>query len=119
MKSANTLAGILIVQGQQLYSGGGKSVREILSEQLAQAEKELTDARHEYDAFLSENPKETSQIALLNEKIKLKENTYTSLLDQYDEARLKERIRENIISVVEPATEPESPAKPNKLMNIG
>lgn len=118
MRSANTLAGILIVQGQQLYSGGGKSVRDILSEQIAQAELELTDARHEYDAFISESPKETSQIALLNEKIKLKENTYTSLLDQYDEARLKEIIRENIISVVEPATEPESPAKPNKLMNI-
>lgn len=40
------------------------------------------------------------------------------MLDQYDEARLKERIRENIITVVEPANEPESPAKPNKLMNI-
>ncbi len=117
-QSANTLANILIIQGQQLYSGGGKSVQDILSEQLVQAEKELTDARHEYDTFVLENPKETPQIELLNEKIKLKESTYTSLLDQYDEARLKERIRENIITVVEPANEPESPAKPNKLMNI-
>ncbi len=117
-QSANTLANILIIQGQQLYSGGGKSVQDILSEQLVQAEKELTDARHEYDTFVLENPKETTQIELLNEKIKLKESTYTSLLDQYDEARLKERIRENIITVVEPANEPESPAKPNKLMNI-
>jgi non-specific protein-tyrosine kinase len=118
MKSANTLAEILIIQGQQLYSGGGKSVRDILSEQLSQAEKELTDARHEYDTFVSENPKDSSQIELLNEKIKLKESTYTSLLDQYDQARLKESIRENTITVVEPATEPESPAKPNKVLNI-
>lgn len=117
-KSANTLAEILITQGRELYSGGGKSVQEILSEQLVQAETELSDARHEYDAFVLENPKETDQILLLKEKIKLKESTYTSLLDQYDDARLKERIRENIISVVEPATQPETPAKPNKVMNI-
>ncbi len=118
MKSANTLAGILIVQGQQLYSGGGKSVREILGEQLSQAEKELTDARHEYDTFVAENPKDLPQIELLNEKIKLKESTYTSLLDQYDQARLKETMRENTITVVEPATLPDSPAKPNKPLNI-
>ena len=67
-QSANTLANILIIQGQQLYSGGGKSVQEILSEQLVQAEKELTDARHEYDTFVLENPKETPQIELLTKK---------------------------------------------------
>ncbi len=116
--SANALADILIIQGQELYSGGGKSVQEILSEQLVQAEKELTDARQEYDAFVIANPKETDQIDLLYEKIKLKESTYTSLLDQYDEARLKERIRENIITIVEPAIEPVKPSKPNKLLNI-
>ncbi|MDO9087606.1 MAG: polysaccharide biosynthesis tyrosine autokinase [Anaerolineaceae bacterium] len=116
--SANALAEILIIQGRELYSGGGKSVQEILSEQLIQAEKELKDARQEYDAFVLENPKETDQIALFFEKVKLKESTYTTLLDQYDEARLKERIRENIITVVEPAIEPLKPSKPNKLLNI-
>lgn len=117
--SANALAEILIVQGQELYSGGGKSVQEILSEQLVQAEKELSDARQEYDNYVLENPDENDQKALLLEKVKLKESTYTSLLDQYDEARLRQRIRENIITVVEPAIEPLEPAKPNKLLNIG
>ncbi len=49
--SANSLAEILIAQGRELYSGGGKSTQEILGEQLNQAENELNQARQDYDAL--------------------------------------------------------------------
>jgi capsular exopolysaccharide synthesis family protein len=40
-------------------------------------------------------------------------------LDQYEQARLKELMRTNLISIVDPAIVPVAPSKPNKLMNIG
>ena len=117
--SANTLAEILIAQGKELYSGGGKSAQEILSEQLKQAEDELNQARQEYDTYVAQNPKDSVRISAMNEAIQLKERTYSTLLDQYDQARLRETIRANIISVVEPALLPKKPSKPNRVMNIG
>ena len=51
---ANTLANILITRGIDLYSGGEKSVVEILSEQLTNAEEELQNARQNYDDIFFE-----------------------------------------------------------------
>lgn len=117
--AANALAEIIIAKGKELYSGGGKSTQEILGEQLKQAETELKQARQEYDVYLTQSPVDTERTAAMNEAIQLKERTYTTLLDQYDQARLRESLRANLISVVEPAILPLSPSKPNKVMNIG
>ncbi len=68
--------------------------------------------------YVSQSPDDTIRITAMNEAIQLKEKTYATLLDQYDQARLKEIMRANIISVVEPAVLPSSPSKPNKTMNI-
>ena len=116
--SANTLAEILIEQGKEFYSGGGKSAQEILSEQVKLAEDELNLARQAYDKYVSENPNDTSSTDAMRNAIQLKENTYATLLEQYDQARLREMIRANIISVVEPSSLPSRPSKPNKLVNI-
>jgi non-specific protein-tyrosine kinase len=117
--SANTLAEILIRKGKELYTGGGESMQEILGEQLSQAEADLNEARQDLEAFIAENPGDTSRIDAMNEAIQLKENTYASLLTQYDEARLREVIRANTITVVEPAVLPATPSKPNKVLNLG
>jgi len=116
--SANALADILVVKGKELYSGGEQSTQEILLEQIKLAEEELTQAREEYDAYLSSNPEDSVRLAAMSDAIKLKENTYASLLELYDDARLKEIIRANTITVVEPAVAPSTPSKPNKFMNI-
>jgi non-specific protein-tyrosine kinase len=116
--SANALADILIEQGKEFYAGGGKSTQEILSEQVKQAEDELNLARQAYDKYVSENPNDTSSTDVMRNAIQLKENTYATLLEQYDQARLREMIRANIISVVEPSSLPSRPSKPNKLVNI-
>jgi len=116
--AANGLAEILIAQSKEYYSGSGKSTQEILSEQVIQTESELSKLREEYNSLLVESPENTEQISKAADAIQLKETTYATLLQQYEQARLREALRENIISVVEPAVEPLSPAKPRKIVNI-
>lgn len=117
--AANSLVKILITQGKDLYSGGEKSVLEILSEQLNQAEEELHTARQNYDTYISGSGADPDRVSSLEAIIQLKEGIYNTILDQYDQARLKEIERTNMISVVEPAVFPVFPSKPNKILNIG
>jgi capsular exopolysaccharide synthesis family protein len=117
--SANSLAEIIIAQAKQLYAGEGKSTQDILGEQLTQAEKDLTQARQAYDAYVSQHPTDSEQIAAMDAEIEMKNKTYANILSQYDQARIQESIRANIISIVEPAILPLSPSKPNKTLNIG
>lgn len=117
-RAANKLGEILIVKGKELYTGEGKSPQEILGEQLAQADEELSQARQEYDQYLKATPVDSEKVAAMEMAIELKQRTYTTLLDQYDDARLKETIRANIISVVEPAIIPTEPTQPQKALNI-
>ncbi len=108
----------MIAKGKELYEGGGKSAQDVLAEQMQQTEEELTQARADYDAYVKQNPHDTVGITTMSEAIQLKERTYASLLDQYDQARLREQLRANIITVVETANLPSSPSKPNVMMNI-
>ena len=118
-QAANTLAIILIEQSKTLYTSGGKDTKEILAEQLTQIEQELKQGRSDYDALVREAPSDSEAIAAASRLIELKQNTYATLLDQYEQTRLREALRENVITVVEPATLPEKPTKPNKLINYG
>jgi capsular exopolysaccharide synthesis family protein len=116
--AANTLADILIAQSQQLYSGGEKSTTEILSEQLNIAETELNKARTDYETLAAKSPGDTEGIAAASLVADLKQKTYETLLDQYETARVREAMRANIITIIEPAVLPLKPSQPNKIMNI-
>jgi capsular exopolysaccharide synthesis family protein len=115
---ANALARILIDRSRELYTGSGKNLQEILSEQLSQIEAELSQARQEYETLISQSPGDSERIEAASRSIELKQETYASLLEQYEQARVREAIRENTVSVVEPAVAPEVPSKPRKLLNI-
>jgi len=117
--TANALAKILITRGIDLYSGGEKSVTEILSEQLIKAEEELQTARQNYETYFSEPGADPERASSMEAIVELKEQNYGTLLDQYDQARLEEIERNNVISVVEPALTPINPSRPNKILNIG
>jgi len=116
--AANTLGEILVTKSKELYSGGGKSPLEILADQLEQAEAELKQARLDYEALVASSPKATEEVAVANTTIELREKTYASLLEEYDQARLREALRANTISVVEPALTPESPSQPRVAINL-
>lgn len=114
--AADTLAAILTEEGRALYSGGEKSQVEILGEQLAQAETELKAARQAFEA--SPNAA-ADELEALSRSIELKEKTYATLLDQYEEARLREAMRSNTITIVDPARLPTTPTQPRALVNLG
>jgi non-specific protein-tyrosine kinase len=119
---ANTLGALLVEQGQKMYSGQGKSAREILQEQVTVLEDQLRQDR----ALLARlpgstpSPDQPREVSLedLSAKIQSEEQTYAMLLSQYDKARVDEAMRANSISIVEPAVVPEAPSKPNIKLNL-
>jgi succinoglycan biosynthesis transport protein ExoP len=117
--AANTLGNILITQGSEFYSGSGKSPSEILKVQVDQAESDLNQATVNYFQLQTKIPPDQAGIAAAGKEVDLKQQLYNSLLSQYEQLRVKEAVQANLISVVNPATFPEGPSKPNKLLNLG
>jgi capsular exopolysaccharide synthesis family protein len=116
--TANALAEIMIAQSRELYTGGGKTAQEILGEQLAQVKTELDDAWVLYEDLIAESPEAADQIAAASRTIELKEETYATLLDQYERNRVREAVLANTLSVIEPAVAPRDPSKPRKELNL-
>jgi succinoglycan biosynthesis transport protein ExoP len=117
-KAANALAEILVAKGKELYVGGGKPATEILSEQLAQAEEELNEARKDYESLIVQSPQDSERATATSQSIALKEESYGELLDQYEQARVREAMQASVLSVIEPAVPPLAPSKPRKALNI-
>jgi len=106
-------------QSLELYTGSGKSSQEILSEQLSTMENEVNQARTNYMDLVAKNPGDTEGIQAAKQKLDLEQQMYASILEQYEQSRLKEAVRAKSVSVVEPAIPPDKPAKPRKVLNIG
>ncbi len=116
---ANAAAQLLVDQNREFYSGGaGETLQEILTEQLATAEQELDQARNDYAAALAASPQDQAALTAASQVLEVRERTYTSLLTQYEAARLEEAVRVNAISVIEEASAPNNPAKPRPAINI-
>jgi len=115
---ANTLATLLIEPSQSLYSGGSKSAREILQEQLKVIEGNLEQDRANLQSLMNRAASAQGEIDALNNKMRLEEETYAMLLRQYEEARVAEAMRASSITVVEPAIEPGVPGKPRKKLKV-
>lgn len=115
---ANTLAAVLIEQSASLYSGGGKSAREILEEQLSSIDSDLQEDRSRLYSLMNSGASDYGEIDALNSKIMLEEQSYAMLLTQYEQARVEEAMRANSITFVERADQPARPSKPNKKLNI-
>ena len=117
--AANTLGNILILQGSEFYSGSGTSPSETLKIQVDQAESDLNQARISYNQLLAKSPPNLDAIASASKNVDLQQQIYNSLEAQYEQLRVKEAVQANLISVVNPATFPDGPSKPNKLLNLG
>ena len=119
---ANTLASLLVQQGQALYAGGGKSARDILQDQLTAMEAQLSDDRALLVALSSATPTASQpageSVQNLAARIQSEEQTYALLLSQYEKARVDEALRANSISVVETALQPSVPSEPRVKLNL-
>jgi len=115
---ANALAALLVEQSQSLYSGGAKSARELLQEQLGVVEDSLEQDRTALQVLLDSPASDPAGIDALNTKIRLEEEIYASLLRQYEAARVAEASRANSVTIIEPAAQPDAPSGPRKRVNI-
>ena len=117
--AANILSNILISTGSEFYSGSGKSPSGVLKTQVDQAESDLNQTRIIYNQLLIKFPPDQAAIAAAGKEVDLKQQIYNSLLSQYQQLKIKEAFQANLISVVNPASPPEGPSKPNKILYLG
>lgn len=120
MLIADTLGGLLVEEGEKLYSGKGKSARELLLDQLTALEESLKNDREQIQTLLAaeSGDRQSGDIQDLNVKIFVQEQTYSRLLDAYENARLLDEARASTISIAEPAITPIVPTRPNIRLNL-
>ncbi|MGA7670310.1 MAG: polysaccharide biosynthesis tyrosine autokinase [Nitrolancea sp.] len=112
--AANAVANILVSQIESQYASLGESSLDILKQQIDQTEANLTQQRSDYDKLLQESPQNTQLINATLQSIQLNESTYSSLLQEYQQLRDATAQGASKMSVVQPASAPESPSNPNK-----
>lgn len=115
---ANTMATLLTEYSQNLYVGNQKSSMEIIDEQLKQVANE-TEGMYQQLADLVRNKASAPEIEALQNQIRFEEDSYQRLLDRYELARLKQSLRANSVSIVQPALLPRRPSNALGLQEIG
>lgn len=114
---ANTLADVLIAQSSELFIGGGKSLTEVLGEQLNLIQDDLESTRQEYEDLLAQTPA-PENIETTRQLLQLKQTNYATLLSQYEQARSREAIQASMITVFETAVVPDTPSRPRVLLTV-
>jgi capsular exopolysaccharide synthesis family protein len=113
---ANDLANVLIAQTTAI--SGSEAASTAIQDQLNQIQKELAKMRGDYDKLTVENPTDTNRITELSREIVIKQQTYETLLQKFDAARLTEALRVSSITLVEPANPPREPTIPKRTLNL-
>ena len=120
---ANTMAALLVEQREKAYTGNAKSPLEVTQQRLADADQQLKTDRATLADLTSQQqatpapPGAAAQnlnarVQDATTKVRFDEQTYSTLLSDYDKARSDEAAGINSISIVESATEPVVPSKP-------
>lgn len=117
-QAANTMAEILIDLNKELYVEAEKVAREVLAGRLAQAERDLDEARAEYENTSKISPYDVAKVQIAAGELELRQQTYSSFLEQYEDAQLREALRADSVSVFEPADLPEAPSIPRELLFV-
>lgn len=116
-QAASALADIVIARVKEQDARQGETAADVLGEQLAQIEEELRRARQEYEDLVARSPDASDHITALGASIAAREETRARLLDQYEQARVREAMTVHTLSVVEPAVTPEAPSRPRPALN--
>lgn len=92
--TANTLAEIIVSKNQTISPADSQDLS-ILTDRLASVEKELAQAKADYDQLIDPFSQVTAEIAVLDRTIQLKEQTYQSLDEKYQQAVIDESLETN------------------------
>jgi capsular exopolysaccharide synthesis family protein len=114
----NTMAEILTERGRTLIAGISGNPSVYINQQLKQQEGELNRLKAEYQVLASAVPSDTEKVAAKKQQVDLVQGTYQALLDQYEQARVREAINAGAISVVEPAATPVVPSDPDVVLYL-
>lgn len=117
-EAANLVAEILIDRSRELDAGSGQTAREILNEQLVQVREELDQALQEYEELVAQFPADSERVLAAGRVIDLKQGIYSTLLQQYEQARFREAVEIDTLSIIEPATIPRWPSSPRMPLNL-
>jgi capsular exopolysaccharide synthesis family protein len=110
-RAANTLAQMLVDESLQLYAGDVPSAREILETQVEQTRIDLDVALNAYEGALRDGITGEPLIEL-SRLISIRQDSYADRLERYEAARVRETLRSNAISVIEPALTPQNASSP-------
>ncbi|MFL5735305.1 MAG: polysaccharide biosynthesis tyrosine autokinase [Chloroflexia bacterium] len=116
--AANALADILVADFKNQYADGGQTAQGILNQQLAAVKNDLDQAWKNYETLVAKSPQNADQIATAKRSVELEQDQYAKLLDQYDQTRIADTLRAGTISILQEATVPKDPSKPNKGLNL-
>jgi len=92
---------------EQLQSQA-RAERQFIEDRMHAAQRELEDAENQLEVFLTKNrtyqasPKLTIEAGRLQRRIDLRQQTYTTLVGEYEEARIREIRNTPVITVVDP-----------------
>lgn len=117
--AANALADLLIAYAKTTDTTVDEATQQSLINGLSQAENEMRTAQSAYDALVAKNPTDSAAITAAGRVVKMKEDTYATLLTLYQRVQLSLSVHITTISVIEPAAMPQVPAQPRKMLNYG
>ncbi len=113
----NALADLLIDHVQNRHIGTQKSTTEVIQEGLDNLNKNISEYRTRLTQLLAEGAA-NEEIETIRNQITSSENSYNSLLEQYELARLNEAIRANSVVIVERAPFPVVPINGLSLTDV-
>lgn len=112
---ANAVATLMISQLDQQAAGSGAGTAALLLPQLNQLQADLSQARADFDKLVQTAPNDQTRLQAAQDAIKLKTDTYTALLRQYESARNADELHSKRMTIVTEATPPAKPSAPSVL----
>lgn len=117
--AANALGQILIQKGMQLAANNNQDRQQNLDEQLTQINQALDQAQQQYDQLLASTAADSSDFGAALRSIQQKRDLFTALAVQEQELKTRTVIQSVHLAILDPATPPISPVRPNWPLNLG
>ncbi len=117
--AANLVANLLMQDFKAHYGQNATNAQTALTDQLNQAQNDLNQALAKYNTLSANKSADPAQVAAAKADLDAKQQAYTNLLSQADQARLAGATQGSTFSIVDPALPPIAPSRPNKVLNLG
>lgn len=115
-EAANILSGLFI---NAIENPTSQSAADILLEEIGEREVELNEARENYRDLVERFGTQDDRVITAGNSLRVLEQSYTDLLQQYEQTRVNQQLNITTAVVVEPASVPTEPNTSNLILNLG